>query len=100
MDKTKLEVLAEKKNELKILLEQSQGYSHSLDGDLEILKNKVFELRDAACHAQETKIRVNFALRLLQSERDSTKSQLSNARKDFESKSAHLNTKLLTILGS
>lgn len=41
-----MEVLIEKKRELEVMFEQSEGYSHSLHGDLEILENEVLEIHD------------------------------------------------------
>ncbi|XP_042962542.1 chorismate synthase-like [Carya illinoinensis] len=73
VEKAEMEELSERKREFEILLEQTKGYSHSLHGDLEILKNEVLGLRDEVPHAQEVKVRDDFASRLLKSERDSTR---------------------------
>lgn len=92
VDRSKLETLVEKRKELEILLEQLKGYSHSLHSDLLILEGEVLELR----HAVRVKTKDDFTLKLLQSERDSVKSQLANARRGLELNHARLNSELLS----
>ncbi|XP_042970543.1 uncharacterized protein LOC122303069 [Carya illinoinensis] len=59
---------------------------------MEILEGGVLELRDAVRLAQEVKAKDDFTLRLLQSEMDSSKSQLVDAWKGFKSDLAYLNS--------
>lgn len=61
---------------------------------MEILKGEVFELYNAVSNAQEAKTD-DFTLRLLQSERNSGRSQLSSVRRGFESDLVHLSSELL-----
>lgn len=46
-----------KRAKLEILLEQAEGYTHSLVGDLEIRHDEVFYLQDELRHALEVKAR-------------------------------------------
>lgn len=64
--------------ELEILLEQVDGYAHSLVAELEILCDGFSTFR--------MKVQGNFALGLLESERDSSIAQLSLTQGELESK--------------
>lgn len=79
---------------LEILLEQANGYTHYLVGDLEILCSEVFYLRDELRRPNEVKAQNNFALGLLESKCDSTRTQLSLAQGEFESGQGHAHSKL------
>lgn len=95
VDRAELEAVAENKKELEILLEHSEGYSHLLQGDQEMRKGEVLKLCEAAGLTQEAKVRDDFALTLLQSERDLTRLQLSEVQKNFEAEKGRLNSELL-----
>lgn len=56
VERAELEVLSEKKKELEILLEQAEGYSDSLFGDLKILESEVFDLNDELRRACERRL--------------------------------------------
>lgn len=94
-----MDVLFERRKELEILLEQAEGYFHSLSGDLEILESEVFDLCDEVGRAHEVKVRDDFSLCLLKLERDSARAELSCARRDFKSKGGFLNVGLLALTG-
>ncbi|XP_042963662.1 uncharacterized protein LOC122297617 [Carya illinoinensis] len=89
-DRVKLAALVEDREELKILLEQSESYSHSLQGDLEIREAELLWQHEAACLANEAKAKANFASSILLSERDSTRLQLLEAQESLKAESSRL----------
>lgn len=95
VEKAKLDALVEEKKDLKGRLEQLEGQVYSLQGDVETRDNELIKLRNDVYLAQESKNRDDFYIRLLESKRDSTASQLSKAQKGFECELARLNSKLL-----
>lgn len=82
-DMAELDALLERVKELEVLLEQSEGYSHSLQGDLEICEDELHQLhqlRESVRLAQVEKDRDAHTLQFLQSEKDLVRSQLSEIR--------------------
>lgn len=82
-----------------MLLEQADGCSRAIQWELEILEDEVVHIHDELFCAQEAKFRDYFSLRLLESERDSAKTQLSLTQRDFEFEKGRLNSNLLALQG-
>lgn len=70
---------------MEVLLEQADGYVHSLVGDLEILHDEVLNLHDELCRAREASPQNSFTLRFLESKRDSTHPRLSLVKGELDS---------------
>lgn len=69
-----------------------------MQGDLEILL-EVVHFYDELRHTQETKVRDDFSLMLLESERNYARTQLSLVQRAFEFEWGCLNSNLLALKG-
>lgn len=84
----------EESKDLTDKLEQVEGQVQQLQGEVEIHDCELSELHAEVCQAQEAHNKDDFMSKLLESKKDSTVSQLTEARESYEFEVTRLNLKL------